>query len=356
MSTTKTNRPSLFSLQRLLPILAASLVLLGTALPSWAQGRHDPSEWSRNNPRVLAAFRPVVALARASTVSVRCDGKEVALGTVVEANGWILTKASELKGKPVCKLKDGRELPAKVVGVLLSWDLAMLKIEARGLQPVEWRESKQVPVGNWLASVGLGEDPVAIGVVSVAARKSSAPAGPGGRPGAARGYLGVTLDTTDEGLIITEVKSGTPAEKAGLRKDDLVLTLAGQATRDLDAFINLVQRHEPGEVVTLHIRRGEEEMDVKAKLAERPALPSRGEQQNRMGSDLSTRRTGFPVFLQHDTVLKPRDCGGPVVDLDGKVIGLNIARAGRTETYALPSEAVRPLLVELKSGKLAPKE
>ena len=124
-----------------------------------------------NNPRVLAAFRPVVALARASTVSVRCDGKEVALGTVVEANGWILTKASELKGKPVCKLKDGRELPAKVVGVLLSWDLAMLKIEARGLQPVEWRESKQVPVGNWLASVGLGEDPVAIGVVSVAARQ-----------------------------------------------------------------------------------------------------------------------------------------------------------------------------------------
>jgi serine protease Do len=78
--------------------------------------------------------------------------------------------------------------------------------------------------------------------------------------------------------------------------------------------------------------------------------------QNRMGGDLSKRRSGFPVFLQHDTILKPKDCGGPVVDLDGKAIGINIARAGRTDTLALPSEAIQPLLAELKSGKLSLKE
>jgi serine protease Do len=44
------------------------------------------------------------------------------------------------------------------------------------------------------------------------------------------------------------------------------------------------------------------------------------------------------------------------VDLDGKVIGINIARAGRTESYAIPSEDVRRVLPELMSGKLAPKE
>ena len=38
------------------------------------------------------------------------------------------------------------------------------------------------------------------------------------------------------------------------------------------------------------------------------------------------------------------------------MIGVNIARAGRTETYAVPSEAVLSLLDDLKSGKLAPKE
>jgi serine protease Do len=43
------------------------------------------------------------------------------------------------------------------------------------------------------------------------------------------------------------------------------------------------------------------------------------------------------------------------VDLDGKVIGINIARAGRTESYAAPTEAVLPLLYDLLSGKLPPK-
>src|SRR5262249_9509487 len=33
---------------------------------------------------------------------------------------------------------------------------------------------------------------------------------------------------------------------------------------------------------------------------------------------------------------------------------INVARAGRTESYAIPSEVVRPLLPDLMSGKLAP--
>jgi S1-C subfamily serine protease len=81
----------------------------------------------------------------------------------------------------------------------------------------------------------------------------------------------------------------------------------------------------------------------------------RGVIQNNMGSKLSDRRTGFPNILQHDTVLRPEDCGGPLVELDGKAVGINIARAGRTESYAIPSDVVRTLVPELKSGKLAPK-
>ena len=44
------------------------------------------------------------------------------------------------------------------------------------------------------------------------------------------------------------------------------------------------------------------------------------------------------------------------MDLDGKAVGINIARAGRTESYAIPSETVQALLTDLKSGKLAPKD
>jgi serine protease Do len=51
-------------------------------------------------------------------------------------------------------------------------------------------------------------------------------------------------------------------------------------------------------------------------------------------------------------VLRPIDCGGPVVDVDGKVVGLNIARAGRVESYALPSSLVRETVDKLLKMEL----
>jgi serine protease Do len=83
---------------------------------------------------------------------------------------------------------------------------------------------------------------------------------------------------------------------------------------------------------------------------------TRGNMQDSMGSILSNRRGGFPVILQHDTVLRHTDCGGPLVDLDGKVVGINISRTGRVESYAIPAEVVQKRLDDLMSGKLAPKD
>jgi serine protease Do len=53
-------------------------------------------------------------------------------------------------------------------------------------------------------------------------------------------------------------------------------------------------------------------------------------------------------------VIRPSDCGGPLVDLDGKVLGINIARAGRVETWALPGDVIQPILKDLKAGKHSP--
>jgi S1-C subfamily serine protease len=52
------------------------------------------------------------------------------------------------------------------------------------------------------------------------------------------------------------------------------------------------------------------------------------------------RLSGFEEVLQHDTVLNPDQCGGPLLNSDGQVIGVNIARAGRVVSYALPSSLV----------------
>ena len=75
---------------------------------------------------------------------------------------------------------------------------------------------------------------------------------------------------------------------------------------------------------------------------------------SRVRGDVSQRAEGFEQAIEHDTVLQPWLCGGPLVDLDGKAIGINIARASRVSTYALPSRLVKQILDNLRTrSKLA---
>lgn len=300
-----------------------------------------------------AVFRDVVAQPSQSTVVVRCEGKEVALGTVVGAEGWILTKYSELKGSAVCVFRDGQELPARLTGYHEPYDLAMLKVEAKDLKPVQWGDVKTALVGNWVATPGNSSDPVSLGVVSVAARKTSSRDLP--PVNGSSGYLGISLEPAEKGVKITQIMPNSAAAKAKLQVDDVIIGVAGQIISDPDTLVNTIQRFKPGEMVTVKVKRGDEEVELKATLDKRPAN-DRGDFQNRLGNEMSNRRGGFPSVLQHDTVLKPQECGGPLVDLDSKVIGINIARAGRVETYAVPADAVVALLPDLKSGKLLPAE
>ncbi len=334
-------------------LLRLATLLLPLLLPALAPAQQI-GDVLRTSPKVVQAFRSVITKPSQSAVRIRCDGKDVALGAVVGADGWILTKASELYGdKITCKLRNGKELAARLVGVQEAYDLAMLKIEAKDLTPVEWRSSKDAAVGKWVVTVGPGEEPIALGVVSVGTR----PLKPGDQPpknlGTNGGYLGVQLDEGEGGAKIVAVNKGTPAEKAGLMVNDIVTHIAGKKIVDTESMQNAVQRHRPGEEIAIRFVRDGEETEVKVTLAKRPQFLL-GNPQERMGSALSNRRGGFPTILQHDTIIKPSDCGGPLVDLDGKVVGINIARAGRTETYAIPSEAVREVLPDLKSGRLAP--
>jgi serine protease Do len=319
--------------------------------------RDDKVTGFKENPRMLAAFHEVVSAPSRSVVRVRCDSKDVALGTIVGTDGWIITKNSELLPgyAPIVVLRDGRTLLAKVVGVETHYDLAMLKVEVKNLIPIQWGESKSAIVGQLLASPGIGADPVAVGVLSVAARAVKArdlilP------PPANAGYLGVGLDEGEGGARVAEVMTNSAADKAGLKVNDVVTLIADTPIIDSETMVNTIRHHKPGDALPIKILREGKELELQATLGKRPPDPglARREYQNQLGSALSEHRTGFPQILQHDMVLRPDNCGGPVVDLDGKAIGINIARAGRVESYAIPTEAVRALLDDLKSGKLSP--
>ena len=59
-----------------------------------------------------------------------------------------------------------------------------------------------------------------------------------------------------------------------------------------------------------------------------------------MSGPVSKRKDNFPRILQHDLPLPKEAMGGPLFDLDGDCIGINIARVDRVTTYALPAEVV----------------
>jgi serine protease Do len=329
---------------------AAAMVLALTA-PAHAQLSKDV--------KLLAPFKPVVAKASESTVRVLCDDKDTILGTVVDPEGYILTKWSELKGNLIVRTSDSNEYDATLVAAHRGTDLALLKVDAKNLKAVEFADTRKVPAGNWVVASGVTSDPVAVGIVSVMTRKTT---GRDARiPNPKAGYLGImSADEKDKsgnliGAKIDALMPGGPAFSAGLAAGDVICEVNGKKIEDMKALLEVLDGLSGGETVAVKAQRKGETKDFKVTLGTRPKeSDDRSTRMNNQGSVLSGRRAGFAEVLQTDMVLDAKDCGGPVLDLDGNVLGINIARAGRVETWVLPSEVIKPLLPDLKAGKFPP--
>jgi putative serine protease PepD len=69
-----------------------------------------------------------------------------------------------------------------------------------------------------------------------------------------------------EGATITEVMPDTPAERAGLKKDDVITAVGDQPVSDGIALIVAIRTHLPGETVKMSVLRGGEEQVVEVEL------------------------------------------------------------------------------------------
>jgi acetylornithine deacetylase/succinyl-diaminopimelate desuccinylase-like protein len=84
-------------------------------------------------------------------------------------------------------------------------------------------------------------------------------------------YLGTIPDMTDNpgGVRLLGVRAGSPAEKAGLRGDDIITRIGELDIPDLQAMTNALRSHEPGDTVSIVIRRGNQVTTVRATLGTR---------------------------------------------------------------------------------------
>jgi serine protease DegS len=96
-----------------------------------------------------------------------------------------------------------------------------------------------------------------------------------------RGWIGIATDTVDEarakslglpaaGVVIVRMTSNSPAQRAGLRPGDLILSIDGKAPKDAREVLLRIADTTPGEPLKIEWQRGNEKGDTQVIIDEAP--------------------------------------------------------------------------------------
>jgi serine protease Do len=155
-----------------------------------------------------------------------------------------------------------------------------------------------------------------------------------------RGKLGVTIQpVTSEiarslglsqvsGALVNNVEPGSPADKAGVRRGDVITAINGDNVRDGNELRNEVAQAMPGTSVTLQIVRDGREQTLKATLGE--LEPSKGARSDGSPADPG----GFGMTIEPLTSERARQLG---VAASGGVIVADVRPSSRAAEAGLRS-------------------
>ncbi|MCJ7459179.1 MAG: trypsin-like peptidase domain-containing protein [candidate division Zixibacteria bacterium] len=282
----------------------------------------------------------------------------VGSGVIYSPDGYILTTSSVVRGMKDFRVigSDKKEYEAKLIGTDYQTNLAVLKIDAKGLRPAELGNSDKTKEGSWVTVVGNSYGlPTAVSfgivngirddktiqmsvnvspgnsggpvlntrgkVIGLVSAKLSEPSVMGSvriyeeglkrsvtipptqievpssgislaipmnsvkekadwiiKHGSSieKGYLGVYLADLDEqtkaeigvkgGVLVDGVVQGSPADKAGLRDQDVVVEFNDEKVEDSEHFRELIESTRPDKSVRLRVLRNGKERILSARL------------------------------------------------------------------------------------------
>lgn len=302
------------------------------------------SAYRTTGPAVTAVFEPQRAVLQTSSAVILDGRKEVSYGMVISPDGHILTKASELEGVGKISVTVDRTnyKDVRILATDPQWDVALLKIDASDLLPVVYAPTSEVPQGTWVVANGATSRTTRRALAGVVSAKSRE------IPAAGGAALGVVLNVKGKSLEIQEVADGSGAQQAGLEKGDIILTIEGADIKKIEDIAEVLKDRKAGSTVKVTYRRGKREFTAEIRLSAKGEMFDDTMNRNDMMSgDYSKRRSGFPRVMQHDILGSNRVTGGPLLDLEGRCIGMNIARANRAESFAIPVEDLKALAERL---------
>lgn len=304
--------------------------------------------------------------------------QSIGSGVIVDADkGYILTNHHVIAGADSIKvtLKDGRTLPAKLIGSDAPTDIAVLQVKAKGLTALPMADSSTLQVGDFVVAIGdpfgLGQT-VTAGIVSALDRttdidgyqnfiQTDASINPGNSGGALvdlqgrlvginsqilsrsggnigigfaiptdlartvmnalikhgkieHGQIGVMIQKlTPElakalglkeqtGVVVSKVMPGSPAEKAGLQTEDVIVSVNGRPVTNALQLRNAVGLLEVGQKVDLGVVRDNKQHTVTVTVGKSSDVTA-----SAAGSDL------FPALqgASYSALTDPLSDGGP---------------------------------------------
>lgn len=255
-------------------------------------------------------------------------GQGFGSGVLVTKDGHVLT-AGHVSGKPGREVTvifpDGKRVKGKTLGMNPSMDSGMIKLEGDGPYPyVEMGDANKLQPGDWVVALGHpgGFRPGRTPVVRVGRVLRTGPqmlltdctlvGGDSGGPlfdlqgrvvgihsrigrtlaenvhvpvntfretwealadGVVVGlaYLGIRGDEEAEQAKILEVAPDSPAAKAGLQANDVIISFDGRKVTNYRNFLDMLRLKRPGQEVRLEVLRDGKKVELKVKLGARPS-------------------------------------------------------------------------------------
>jgi len=274
-------------------------------------------------------------------------------GVIVSENGIIVTNNHVVGGADEVEVftSDGRNFPAKIIGTDPQSDVAVIKIDAKGLPAIKTADSSKLHIGDFVLAVGnpFGlQQTVTHGIISALGRsglgitdyenfiQTDAPINPGNSGGAlvntkgeliglntailsqsggsvgigfaipvnlvmgvvrsiektgkvVRGWMGVSaqeitpqiakamgLETT-RGALVVEVENGSPAQKAGIKQGDVLVSINGNEVRDASSIQLYISDVLPGTKVPVRLIRNGKTLTVNVTMGDLSKAQNAGE-------------------------------------------------------------------------------
>jgi serine protease Do len=358
-------------------------------------------------------------------------------GFIVTADGYILTNAHVVRGatEVIVKMTDRREYPAKVVGIDDRTDVAVIKIEGKGLPVVRIGNPDSLKPGQWVVAIGSPfgmENSVTAGIVSAVARtlpddpyvpfiQTDVAVNPGNSGGPlfnlngevvginsqiysqSGGYMGLSfaipIDVANEvrqqlvstgkvqrgrigvgiqpvsaalaesfgldrprGALIGSVTPGDPAEKAGIKSGDIILSVNGRSVERDGELPGIISGIKPGTEVQLEVWRDRSVRRINCKVVELKEDPAqvastaggeKGDTAAALGLTVRPLQPAEREQAQTEGTLVVEDVSGPAADAGVRqgdiILGINGTRVKSTaelQAAAKKSGKTVALLIE----------